>query len=170
LGRGAGGDLNISRRAMVATKIEQFRHGGDRKSDQDANLQVDRAAAVQQIIRQICRITLLQTVVQRLIEVNDGPGETDVRPDRQYTLQDIVTEGYVRLSVRTLRSVVQSMGFAPASSSGKYLFSTDQVREIQEHVGASKRQDRALTSPPRETAREVIARRRREAAEKKNRG
>lgn len=65
---------------MVAAMIEQFRHGGDRKSDQDANLQVDRAAAVQQIIRQICRITLLQTVVLRLIEVNDGPGETDVQP------------------------------------------------------------------------------------------
>jgi hypothetical protein len=30
--------LNKSQRAMAASKLEGFTHGGDRKSDQDANL------------------------------------------------------------------------------------------------------------------------------------
>jgi hypothetical protein len=37
--------LNESQRAVVAAKIATMKHGGDRKSDQDANLQVDRATA-----------------------------------------------------------------------------------------------------------------------------
>jgi ParB-like chromosome segregation protein Spo0J len=34
--------LDESQRAIVAAKLEQFEHGGDRKSDQDANLHLDR--------------------------------------------------------------------------------------------------------------------------------
>jgi len=37
--------LDASQRAMVAAKLEQFEHGGDRKSDQDANLHLDREGA-----------------------------------------------------------------------------------------------------------------------------
>jgi hypothetical protein len=37
--------LDESQRAMVAAKIATMKHGGDRKSDQDANSQVDRATA-----------------------------------------------------------------------------------------------------------------------------
>jgi hypothetical protein len=41
--------LNESQRAMVAAKIANMKHGGDRKSDQDANLQVDRATAAKMV-------------------------------------------------------------------------------------------------------------------------
>src|SRR5262249_12835749 len=37
--------LDESQRAMVAAKLEQYEHGGDRKSDQDANLHLDRGGA-----------------------------------------------------------------------------------------------------------------------------
>jgi N6-adenosine-specific RNA methylase IME4 len=37
--------LSESQRAMVAAKLATFKHGGDRRSDQAANLQVDRASA-----------------------------------------------------------------------------------------------------------------------------
>ena len=41
--------LTESQRGMVAAKLEQFTHGGDRKSDQDANLHVDRARAAEML-------------------------------------------------------------------------------------------------------------------------
>lgn len=37
--------LSESQRAMVAKRLETMKHGGDRKSDQDANLHLDRAKA-----------------------------------------------------------------------------------------------------------------------------
>ncbi len=39
------GHLSESQRAMVAAKLETIPHGGDRKSDQDANLHLDRQQA-----------------------------------------------------------------------------------------------------------------------------
>lgn len=37
--------LNASQRAMIAAALESMEHGGDRKSDQDAKLHLDRASA-----------------------------------------------------------------------------------------------------------------------------
>jgi hypothetical protein len=37
--------LNTSQRAMIAAKIATMKHGGDRKSDQDANLRVEKSKA-----------------------------------------------------------------------------------------------------------------------------
>jgi hypothetical protein len=42
-------NLDESQRAVVAAKIATMKHGGDRKSDQDANLQVDRGTAAKML-------------------------------------------------------------------------------------------------------------------------
>tara|TARA_R110000782_G_scaffold152545_3_gene245125 strand:+ start:699 stop:941 length:243 start_codon:yes stop_codon:yes gene_type:complete len=60
--------------------------------------------------------------------------------ERQYFLQEIIDFGYIRLSERKLRAIVQEMGFQPSPTVGKYCFTASQVREIQEYVDGAKRQ------------------------------
>ena len=99
----------------------------------------------------------------------EGQAELMTGPERQYTLREILDRRFVRLSSRKLRTVVQEMGFSPSTSSGKYVFSKSQVREIQGRVGAQRQQNCGRPTPSSETARAVIAHRRQEAIEKKNR-
>jgi ParB-like chromosome segregation protein Spo0J len=57
--------LDETQRAMVAKKIETVKHGGDRKSDQDANLHVDRATAAKMLNVSERSVANASTVIEK---------------------------------------------------------------------------------------------------------
>jgi hypothetical protein len=75
--------LDESQRSYVASKIEGMKHGGDRKSDQDANWQVDRATAASML-------NVSERSIARAAVVRDKAG-----PE----LQAAVEQGYIAVSV-----------------------------------------------------------------------
>jgi N6-adenosine-specific RNA methylase IME4 len=129
--------LSESQRAMVAAKLATYQHGGDRRSDQAANLQVDRPAAA------------------RLLNVSERSvaSAADVHRHGDAALVRAVEAGSVKVSIAA------SIATLPKQQQRELLTRMDSrevlraARDIRAQVQAQRRNERfarltAISSSP----------------------
>jgi N6-adenosine-specific RNA methylase IME4 len=120
--------LDASQRALAAAKLATITHGGDRKSNQDANLRVDRSDAAKMLnvsprsVNSAAKVLgqgafeLVHAVEQGKISASAAASATKLTPERQREAAEMAMSG----NVKAARAIInESVREAPDADLGK---------------------------------------------------
>jgi ParB-like chromosome segregation protein Spo0J len=157
--------LDSSQRAMIAAKIETLKHGGDRKSDQDANLHVDRAAAAKlmnvsarsvanaakvrdraapEIVAAVERGTVAVSTAAKAVASSPKTASRNPRPNARARQVKALSDAWAEASPAAQEKFLDGLGFARL------------LHAVVRNAGAARVADAALSQMDADDIRAVL--------------